>query len=92
MGFALHKVFKAAGLPEPNMYMDTPLGSDPDFTEWVYDLIRTLLPRIHEFNLSMKPLGDVDTLRDRLHQEIASANAVVPILPLVGAWSRLSAS
>jgi len=92
MGFALNKVFQEAGLPAPKMYMDTPLGTDPDFTDWVYDLIRTLLPRIREFDLSIEPLGDLDTLRERLHQEIASTNAVVPVLPLVGAWSRLSAS
>jgi len=92
MGFALHKVFQQAGLPAPKMYMDTPLGSDPNFTGWVYDLIRTLLPRIQEFNLSIEPLGDVDTLRERLYQEIAAANAAVPLLPLVGAWSRASAS
>jgi len=92
MGLALHNVFQEVGLPAPKMYMDMPLGSDPDFIDWVYDLIRTLLPRIHEFNLSMKTLGDVDTLRERLHHEIASANAVVPVLPLVGALSRLSAS
>jgi SAM-dependent methyltransferase len=92
MGFALNKVFQEAGLPAPKIYMDMPLGCDRDFTGWVYDLIRTLLPRIQEFNLSMDALGDVDTLGERLHQEIASAKAVVPILPLVGAWSRTSAS
>ena len=92
MGFALNKVFQEAGLPAPRMSMDMALGSDRDFTGWVYDLIRTLLPRIQEFNLSMEALGDVDTLRERLHQEIASAKAVVGILPLVGAWSRTSAS
>lgn len=92
MGFALNNVFREAGLPAPKMHMDTPLGSGPDFTGWVYDLIRTLLPRIQEFHLSMEPLGPLDTLRERLQQEIASANAVVPVLPLVGAWSRLNAS
>jgi SAM-dependent methyltransferase len=90
MGFALHNVFQQAGLPAPKMYMVAPLGSDPDFIGWVCDLIRTLLPKIQEFNLPLKPLGNVETLRERLHQEIASANAVVPVLPLVGAWSRLS--
>jgi SAM-dependent methyltransferase len=92
MGFALHTVFQEAGLPAPKMYIDTPLGSDPHFIGWVYDLIRTLLPRIREFNLSMEPLGDIDTLRERLHQEVTSANAIVPLLPLVGAWSRTSES
>ena len=92
MGLALHSLFQVAGLPAPKMHMDVPLGSDPDFARWVYDVIRTLLPRIQEFNLSIEPLGDLATLCERLKQEIASANSVVPVLPLVGAWSRKSAS
>lgn len=92
MGFALHSVFLQAGLPAPKMCLDTPLGSDPSFIGWAYDLICTLLPKIREFNLSIEPLGDINTLRERLHNEITSANAVVPVLPLVGAWSRMSAS
>jgi hypothetical protein len=74
------------------MHLDMPLGSDPDFTRWVSDVIRTLVPRMQQFNVSAEPLGDLTTLRERLHQEVASANAVVPILPLVGAWSRMSMS
>jgi len=92
MGLALHSAFQEAGLPAPKMHMDVPVGSDPDFTRWVSDVVRTLLPRIEEFNLSVESLGDVATLHQRLHQEIASANAVVPVLPLVGAWSRTKAS
>jgi hypothetical protein len=89
MGFALHKVFQDAGLPAPKMHMDVPLGNEPDFIRWVYDVIHTLLPRMQELNVSIEPLGDLATLLERLHQEIASANAVVPVLPLVGAWSRM---
>jgi SAM-dependent methyltransferase len=92
MGFALHKVFQDSGLPAPRMHLDMPLGSDPDFTRWVYDVICTLVPRMQQFNVSAEPLGDLATLRERLHQEITSANAVVPVLPLVGAWSRTSGS
>jgi 2-polyprenyl-3-methyl-5-hydroxy-6-metoxy-1,4-benzoquinol methylase len=92
MGFALHRVFQESGVPAPKMQLDMPLGSDPDFTRWVSDVIGTLLPKMQQFNVSAEPLGDLTTLRDRLHQEILSANAVVPILPLVGAWSRMSAS
>jgi hypothetical protein len=74
------------------MHLDVPLGSDPDFTRWVYDVIRTLVPRMQELNVSAEPLGDLATLRERLHQEIVSANAVVPVLPLVRAWTRTSAT
>ena len=88
MGLALHKVFQEAGLPAPKMHMDVPLGSDRDFTRWIYDVLCTLQPRIQQFNLSLESVGDLDTLRERLHEEVASANSVVPGLGLVGAWSR----
>jgi ubiquinone/menaquinone biosynthesis C-methylase UbiE len=92
MGFALYRVCQESGLPAPKMHLDMPLGSDPDFTRWVYDVIRTLVPRMQQFNISAEPLGDLATLRERLDQEILSANSVVPILPLVGAWSRMNVS
>lgn len=91
MGLALHRVFQEAGLPAPKMHMDVPLGHDPDFTRWVSDVVRTLLPKIEELNLSVESLGDAATFHQRLRQEIESANAVVPVLPLVGAWSRTKA-
>jgi hypothetical protein len=92
MGLALHRVFQEAGLPAPKMHMDVPLGHEPDFTRWVSDVVRTLLPKIEELNLSVESLGDAATFHQRLRQEIESANAVVPVLPLVGAWSRTKAS
>jgi ubiquinone/menaquinone biosynthesis C-methylase UbiE len=88
MGLALYKVFQQAGLPAPKMHMDVPLGADPDFTRWVYDVLCSLLPKIQEFNLSLEPMGHLDTLRGRLHEEVASSNSVMPGLPLVGAWCR----
>jgi ubiquinone/menaquinone biosynthesis C-methylase UbiE len=92
MGLALHKVFQEAGLPAPKLHMDVPLGNDREFTRWVYDVICTLLPKIREFGLPLEQLGDLATLRQRLYEEIAAANSVVPILPLVGAWSKTNAT
>lgn len=88
MGVGLHKVIQEAGLPAPLMHMDIPLGNDRDFTRWIYDILCTLLPRVQEFNLSLESVGDLDTLADRLHEEVVSSNSVAPGLPLVGAWSR----
>ena len=88
MGLALYKVFQEAGLPAPKMHMDVPLGSDRYFTLWVYDVLCSLLPKIQEFNLSLESLGDLDSLPERLHEEVASSDSVMPGLPLVGAWSR----
>lgn len=38
--------------------------------------------------LAYEGLGDLDTLRDRLQDEIASSNTVVPWIGLVAAWAR----
>ncbi len=89
LGLALHKTFQDAGLPTPSMRLEIPLGNDPDFTRWVSDEVRSSLPQIRKFNLSVQPLGDLDTLQERLQEEVAASNTVVPWLALVGAWCRI---
>jgi ubiquinone/menaquinone biosynthesis C-methylase UbiE len=88
MGLALHRIFQEVGLPSPAMRMEILLGSDPDFTRWIYDLLCSLRPQIRQLNLSLDQLGDFDTLPDRLQAEVAASKTVVPFVALVGAWSR----
>ena len=35
------------------------------------------------------PVWRMDTLRNRLHEEVAASNTVVPWIALVGAWARI---
>ena len=88
MGTALHKVFQDAGLPAPNMRLEMELGHDPDFTRWASDSLRSVRPQIERLNLPLEKLGDFDTLQERLQEEVASSNTVVPWIALVGAWCR----
>lgn len=88
IGLALHAIFQDAGLPPPTMRMEILLGSDPDFTRWIHDLLCSLRPQIQQQSLSLEPLGDFATLRERLQAEVATSNTVVPFVALVGAWSR----
>jgi SAM-dependent methyltransferase len=88
IGLLLHGGFQDAGLPAPHMRMEILLGSDPDFTRWVFDLLCSLRPQIEKESLSLAPLGDFDTLPQRLHSEVAASKTVVPFVALVGAWSR----
>ena len=88
MGFALYRIFQEAGLPAPTMSLEMPLGNDPEFTRWVPDVLGSLLPLVHQFNLSLEPLGDLNTLHERIHAEVTAANSVVTWMALVGAWSR----
>jgi ubiquinone/menaquinone biosynthesis C-methylase UbiE len=88
MGTGLHKAFQEAGLPAPRMRLEMELASDPDFTRWVSDSLRSVLPQIQKLNLSLEALGDLDTLEERLQNEVAMSNTVVPWIGLVAAWCR----
>jgi len=87
LGLSLHNVFLKAGLPAPNMRMETIFGAQPGFTTWVCDLLLTLLPKAREHRISLEALGNLETLSARIHAEVTSAQVVVPWIALVAAWS-----
>ena len=88
MGPALHNAFQEAGLPAPRMRLEMELRRDPEFTRWVSDLLRSVLPQIQKLNLLHEAVGDFDTLQERLQDEVAISNTVVPWIGLVAAWCR----
>jgi ubiquinone/menaquinone biosynthesis C-methylase UbiE len=88
MGLALYRIFQEAGLPAPAMQMEAPLGDDPDFIRWMYDVMCSLRPQIQQLNLSLEKLGDFDTLLERLQAEVAASNSVTSWMAVVGAWAR----
>jgi ubiquinone/menaquinone biosynthesis C-methylase UbiE len=88
MGPALYRIFQDVGLPAPTMHMETPLGSDADFTRLPCEVLGSLRPLAQQHDVSLEALGDFDTLPDRIQAEVAASNTVVGFVPLVGAWSR----
>jgi hypothetical protein len=88
MGLALYRIFQEAGLPAPTMQMEVPLGDDPDFIRWMYDVMCSLRPQIQQLNLPLETLGDFDTLAERLQAEVAASNGVTSWMAVVGAWAR----
>jgi hypothetical protein len=87
MGLALYTLFQEVGLPAPNMHLEIPLGSDPGFIQIISDLLCSLRPLADKHGVSLEELGDFDTLQNRVCAEIAAANTVVSVVPLVGVWS-----
>src|SRR5437773_1606855 len=83
MGLALYRIFQEAGLPAPTMQMEVPLGHDPDFIRWMYDVMCSMRPQIQQVNLSLKKLGDFDTLPERLQAEVAASNGVTSWMAVV---------
>jgi ubiquinone/menaquinone biosynthesis C-methylase UbiE len=91
MGLALYSIFQEIGLPAPKMHLEIPLGSGTGFVRIITDLVCSLQPLAMVHNVSLEELGDLNTLRDRVCAEIAAANTVVNVVPLLGVWSRKKA-
>ena len=92
MGIALYQIFQQAGLPAPDMHMETLLGSDANLTSLISDLLSSMRPLIQQHKVSLEALGNLDTLSERIQAEVVASNTVVSFVPLVGAWARKPAT
>jgi len=63
MELVLYRTFQLAGLPAPNMRIEIPVGAEPDFARWLYDLFCSLLPRMEQHHLAFDDVGSLDTGR-----------------------------
>ena len=90
MESVLYRTFQEAGMPPPNMRIEVPVGGGPEFIRWVYDLFCSLHPRMQQHSLPWAPVGNLDTLLERLENEAAANRTFVSCVGLVGAWSRKS--
>jgi hypothetical protein len=67
--------------------MEMPLGSEPDSVQWLYEFLSSLRPQIQKQGLSLKTLGEFDTILVGLQAEATASKTVVPVAAaLVGAW------
>jgi ubiquinone/menaquinone biosynthesis C-methylase UbiE len=88
IGPALHSIFQEAGLPAPMLRLEMPLGKDPDIAEWYCGLLRTLLPEVQRVGLDVSCVGNLDTLKERMQEEVEASKTLVAWLAPVGVWSR----
>jgi SAM-dependent methyltransferase len=90
MGTKLFGTFLDAGLPAPQLRMDAPIGGGLDWPGYrlVADTMRSLLPMIESLGLATAADIGLDTLEDRLRDEVVSVNGVQVLPVVIGAWSR----
>jgi len=88
MGAELHHTFIEAGLPEPTVRMELPMGKEPYLAQWYYDTLCSLRPQIEQFHVPIESLGSLDTLVQRLQAEVAESKTVACWFASVGAWCR----
>jgi ubiquinone/menaquinone biosynthesis C-methylase UbiE len=88
MGAELYHTFVEAGLPPPTVRLELPMGKAPYLARWYYDTLCSLVPQVQQSNMSIESLGDLDTLVQRLQEEVEKSKTVACWFASVGAWCR----
>jgi SAM-dependent methyltransferase len=90
MGLKLFGMFVEAGLPAPEMRLERAMGGGPAWGGYDHlaSLVRGLLPRIVQGEIATADEVAIETLAQRLRDEVVSQRGVVMGLSLVSAWTR----
>jgi SAM-dependent methyltransferase len=91
MGLKMYGAFAAAGLPAPNIRVERPAGGGPEYPGYGYlaGVVRSLLPMAQKLGVvaSVEEVG-VETLHERLRDEVVALGGVVTMPSIAGVWSR----
>jgi ubiquinone/menaquinone biosynthesis C-methylase UbiE len=90
MGLKLFSVFLDAGLPAPQMHLERLMGGGPNWGGYDHlaSLVRGLLTFIIQNGIATAEEVVIDTLAERLREEVVSQGGVVIGLSLVSAWTH----
>ena len=90
LGLEMHSLFLDSGLPAPSMRMDALVSGATESP--VYGLfaeaVRSLVPTLQKLNIASPAHVQIDSLADRIRNEVVARRAVVVSYGLVGAWAR----
>lgn len=89
VGSRLIDVFSEAGLPEPELSCEVPVGGGPAsyLYKWLAEAVRSLLPVLSKLGVSPDEIG-IDTLEDRLRTAVTEAHAQIEWNPQFLAIAR----
>jgi 2-polyprenyl-3-methyl-5-hydroxy-6-metoxy-1,4-benzoquinol methylase len=90
MGLRLYQTFVEAGLPPPQMIMGARVEGSPDSLGYqiVAQVVKSLLPVMEKLGVTNEKEVQIETLAQRLRDDVLSRGAVIVLPPLVGAWTR----
>ncbi len=91
MGFEIFNTFEKAGLPEPTLRYEAPMGCHPSWVgfDFLAASFKSLLPLIISLEIATAEQIDIDTLADRLRAEVATSKIPMLLPPHVMAYSVL---
>ncbi len=90
-GANLHQRFRRAGLGSPRMTLGAPVAGADDIEAltWLAETWRSVFPAAQRLGVAGDELADLDTLLPRVQEELAAAQAVFMLPPLITAWARV---
>ena len=90
MGLELYRVFIEAGLPEPTLDAGLLVGAASDWPGYSYvaNSFRSVVPLLEHYGIATAKEVDVDTIPQRVRDEIVAAKRPVVVPPHFAAWSR----
>ena len=90
MGLDLYRVFTEAGLPEPTLDAGLLIGGSADWPGYAYvaNSFRSVVPLLEHYGIATAEEVDVDTIPQRVRDEIVASKRPVVIPPHIGAWAR----
>ncbi len=93
MGLMLHSVFTRAGLPRPTVHFHTEVysGNRLERVRNTVNILRDLAPRLASLGISSDALG-LETLEERLTEELSAADVVQAQGSIASAWAVKSAT
>jgi len=90
LGLEMHSLFLDCGLPEPRMRMDALVSGEEDSPVYklLAEAVRTLVPTLEKLNIASAAQVQIDSLADRMREEVVAKRGVAMSYGLVGAWAR----
>ncbi|MBZ5689347.1 MAG: class I SAM-dependent methyltransferase [Acidobacteriia bacterium] len=90
LGLEMHSLFLDSGLPAPEMRMDAVVSgaAESPVYQLLAEAVRSLVPTLQKLNIASPGQVQIDSLADRMRDEVVASRAVAVSYGLVGAWAR----
>ena len=91
MGLDLYGTFMDAGLPEPALRYTAPMGGPEAWGgyQFVANSFRSILPLMEAYGIVTAEEVDIETLPQRLRNEVVTSKRPILLPPHVTAWAQL---
>jgi ubiquinone/menaquinone biosynthesis C-methylase UbiE len=89
MGIDISQILIEAGLNHPQLDFTAPMGVDENWPgyQYVEDTFKSLLPLLEKHNIVTNETLDVDTLAQRVRDEVVNSKRPLVLTPHVSAWT-----